>query len=85
MAEARAPGMRASRPRPRNRSKADRPSAQVKKGRTSRPFFVDSTVRRRACRSCQPAPSYFGCGALVCSVVLAANFRYWSKRMESST
>jgi hypothetical protein len=28
---------------------------------------------------------YFGCGALVCSVVLAENFRYWSKRMESST
>jgi hypothetical protein len=83
MAEARALLMRAS--RLRNRSKVDRPSAQVKKGRTSRPFFVDSTVRHRVCRSCQPAPSYFGCGALVCSVVLAANFRYSSKRMESST
>jgi hypothetical protein len=76
MAEAKAPVMPAS--RPHNRSKVDLP-AYVKKGRTPRPFFVDSTLRHRACMP------YFGCGALVCSVVLAANFRYWSKRMESST
>ena len=85
MAEARAPVMRASRPRLRNRSKADRRIGAVKKGRTPRPFFVDSTGRHRACRSCPPAPSYLGCGSLVCSVVLVANLRYWSKRMESST
>jgi hypothetical protein len=76
MAEGKAPVMRAS--RPHSRSKVDR-TAYVKKGRTPRPFFVDSTVRHRACMP------YFGCGALVCSVVLAENFRYWSKRMESST